>query len=107
MKKHLSILGLAVAISLAILAPTDAFAACGGGSVYVFEMSWCPYCMKIKQMLSRSNIPYKTVDITNNYRARAFMAEKFNTTAVPVTVIDNAYVIGFNEGRLRQLLCLN
>ena len=30
MKKHLSILSLAVAISLAILAPTNAFAAFGG-----------------------------------------------------------------------------
>ena len=107
MKKYLSILGLAAAIGLAILTPTNAFAACGGGGVYVFETSWCPYCLKVKQMLSRNGISYKTINITNNYRARAFMVEKFNTTAVPVTVVDDDYVLGFNEGRLRQLLCLN
>jgi hypothetical protein len=57
-------------------------------------------------LLARNNIPYTSIDTTNNVHVRALMAQRFNTTAIPVTVIDNSYVIGFNKPLIRQLLCL-
>ena len=105
MKRHLGGLGLAVAVVLTALAPAPARAACGNGGVYVFETNACPYCTKVKMILARHGVPYKTLDATNP-RVRAFMIEKFNTIAVPVTVIDDAHVIGFNESQLRHRLCL-
>lgn len=105
MKNYLNGLGLAVAVALTALTPATAQAACGNGGVYVFETNSCPYCTKVKLILARHNVPYKTIDATNP-RARAFMIEKFNTVAVPVTVIDGSHVIGFNESQLRHRLCL-
>lgn len=106
MRKQLSAVGLAVAIAVVCLTPTYANAACGNNAVYVFDAYWCPQCKNTKALLSRYGIPYTSIEITGNRRAQAYMAEHFNTTAIPVTVIDDSFIIGFNENRIKQLLCV-
>jgi glutaredoxin len=106
MKTWLGAAGMAAMIAVGAFSPTRASAACGNQNVYVFDAYWCPYCKLVKEFLARNNIPYRSIDTTNSARVRAYMAQRFNTTAIPVTVIDDAYVIGFNEPLLRQLLCL-
>jgi glutaredoxin len=107
MRTSLVALGIVTAITVLGLGPTRAGAACGSQGVYVFDAHWCPSCKQVKQMLARYNIRYQSIDTTSNPRARAFMAKHFNTTMIPVTVIDDSFVIGFNHPRLRELLCLN
>jgi glutaredoxin len=104
MKTWLAGIGFAAAVAVTALTPTPASAACGSQDVYVFDAYWCPYCKKVKEMLARYNIRYTSIETTNNSRARAFMAQHFNTTAIPVTVIDDTFVLGFDERRLKQVL---
>lgn len=106
MRTFFAAIALAATMAVTSLASTRAHASCGNQTVVVFDADWCAFCKKVKAMLSRQGIPYRSIDTTNNGRARAFMAERFGTTMIPVTVIDNAYVIGFNERRLRELLCI-
>jgi glutaredoxin len=106
MKNSLVAIGMAAAIATVVLMPQPASAACGNQGVYVFDAYWCPYCKMVKEILNRNNVRYTSIDITTNARARAFMAQKFNTSSIPVTVVDDSFVVGFNEARLRQLLCL-
>jgi len=103
MKTWLTAIGIAAAVAVAGLAPTTASAACGSKGVAVYDASWCPYCKKVKALLSRHNIRYTVIDASS---ARGYMARKFGTTSIPVTVIDGSHVVGFNEARIRQLLCI-
>ncbi|MBZ0148893.1 MAG: glutaredoxin family protein [Pseudorhodoplanes sp.] len=105
MKRQLYGLGITAAIVFTLLMPNMAQAACFK-DVFVFDASWCPSCRKVKAMLSEYGVPYQTIEVTGNRSAQAFMAERFNTTMIPVTVIDNSFVIGFNESRIKQLLCI-
>ena len=105
MKRQLYGFGFAAIILVASLAPSVAQAACFK-DVTVFDASWCPSCRKVKAMLSQYGVPYNTIETTGNRRAQAFMAEHFNTTMIPVTVIGNSFVVGFDESRIKQLLCI-
>jgi glutaredoxin len=80
--------------------------AASGHEVYLFETSWCPYCHQLEEMLDRNNIKYIKYDIERDRDARAFMLKQFHTTAVPVIVIDNRFVVGFNEPLIRRLLSI-
>src|SRR6516165_4280968 len=106
MRTWLAGVGLAVAIASLGLPSTRADAACGREGVYVYETSWCPYCNRLRQMLVRNHINYTGYDIDKDRRAFSFMKEHYKTTAIPVIVIDGSYVVGFNESRIRQLLCI-
>ena len=105
MKRQLYGFGFAAIILFTSLVPSVAPAACFK-EVIVFDASWCPSCRKVKAMLSQYGVPYNTIETTGNRRVQAFMAERFNTTAIPVTVVDDSFVIGFDESRLKQLLCI-
>lgn len=106
MPTRLTAISLALAGAVVFLTPSGADAACGRDGVVVFDAHWCGYCRKVKALLNRHDIDYTVIDTTRNRRARAFMAEHFNTTSVPVTVVDDSFVIGYNKRRLRRLLCL-
>jgi len=105
-RRLLAVLGIASAMAAAGL-PQTANATCGTKGVYVFSAYWCPHCKHVQAMLARHGIAYQTIETTGNTRARALMAQHFNTIAIPVTVVDDSYVIGLNEVRLKQLLCIN
>ena len=105
MKRQLCQIGFAATILFTALVPNMAQAACFK-DVYVFDASWCPSCRKVKAMLYQYGVPFNTIETTGNRRAQTFMAERFNTTMIPVTVVDDSFVIGFDESRLKQLLCI-
>ena len=49
---------------------------------------------------------YKIVETADSASAQALMMKKFGTLSVPWTVIDGVAVPGYDEPRLKQLLCL-
>ena len=106
MRIWLTAVGIAAAISSVGFPTTRADAACGREGIYVYETSWCPYCNRLRQMLVRNHVNYTSYAIDKDRRAFAFMKENYKTTAVPVVVIEGSYVLGFNESRIRQLLCI-
>jgi glutaredoxin len=103
--RSLAIAGATAVAMIAAAARADA--ACGSRGVYLFEASWCVSCRKVVATLARYNVRYTGIEVTGNARVRAFMAKQFGSTAIPVTVIDDSFVVGFDEPRLKRLLCLN
>ena len=104
MRTWITVVGLVSAVAVAGLAPSSASAACAK-NVVVYDASWCPYCKKVKALLSRHGIAYKVINAETS-AARVFMAKNFRTTSIPVTVVDGSHVVGFSEARLKQLLCI-
>jgi glutaredoxin len=103
MGKNSGRLALAAAIALCHLAPTPGEAACGSKGVTLYQYYWCPYCAQVRTLFARYNVRYKIVEASDN---PSILAKKFGDTSVPWIVIDGAVVAGYDEPRLKQLLCL-
>ena len=70
-------------------------------------LSQAPTCRQVRALFVRYHVRYKIVEISNNPPAIAYMNKRFGDTSVPRTVINGVVVAGYDEQRLRQLLCLD
>jgi glutaredoxin 3 len=72
--------------------------------VIVYTSPTCPYCKMVKEFLSQKGIGFQERDVSRN---PAYAQELVNNTGqmgVPVTIINQQVVIGFDRPRLEQLL---
>ena len=74
--------------------------------VKVYSTPICPWCMRVKEFLRENGIPFEDIDVSANPDAAKEMVEKSGQMGVPVVDIDGQIVVGFNEGKLRELLHL-
>jgi len=72
--------------------------------VIVYSTPTCPYCVVAKEFLKDNNIEFEAKDVAVDEAARKEMLEKTGQMGVPVVDIDGEIIIGFNEGRIRELL---
>ena len=72
--------------------------------VKVYTTSTCPWCVKVKDFLKEHKIKYKEINVAEDYEAGMQMVEKTGQQGVPVTEIDDQFVIGFNVPELKKLL---
>jgi len=70
--------------------------------VIVYSMDDCIECTFVKKMLSEEGIPFEVRDITKNEEYKNEV-EKYGFLGVPVTVVGNQAVKGFNH-ELIQLI---
>jgi glutaredoxin len=95
-----------IAAALLCLSQTPTEAACGKG-VVLYQTYWRPFCRQVRALFARYHVRYKIVEISNNPPAIAYMDKRFGDPSVPRTVINGVVVAGYDEQRLRQLLCLD
>ena len=72
--------------------------------VTVYSTPTCHYCNMAKEYFKANNIPYETFDVASDADKRKEMMEKSGQLGVPVILIDNDLVIGFNRPKLAKLL---
>lgn len=71
-------------------------------SVTVYTKPSCVQCDQTKRFLDKVNIPYDTIDITENQEAfDKVIAMGFK--AAPVVITDNDSWAGFNPAKLTKL----
>jgi glutaredoxin 3 len=70
----------------------------------VYSTPTCPYCVVAKDFLKNNNIEFEAKDVAVDEVAREEMIKKTGQMGVPVIDIDGEIIIGFNEGRIRELL---
>jgi alkyl hydroperoxide reductase subunit F len=73
-------------------------------NVTIFSTPNCIYCQMTKEFLKEHNIAYTEHDVAADPEQRAKMIEASEQMGVPVTIIDDNVVIGFDKGALSQLL---
>jgi glutaredoxin-like YruB-family protein len=77
---------------------------CHKMNVIVYTRATCPYCTMVKEFLSQRGIDFEERDVT---RDPSYAQERVSSTGqmgVPVTVINGQMVVGFDRGRLEQLV---
>ena len=72
--------------------------------VIVYSTSTCPYCKRAKEYLSRKGISYTDIDVVQDREKAKEMTQKSGQMSVPVIIIDDEIVVGFNQALLDKLL---
>jgi glutaredoxin 3 len=73
-------------------------------NVMVYTTPTCAYCHQVKQFLSQRGIKFTEHDVSVDRAAAMEMMQITGQRGVPVTIIDDQVVVGFDRVRLEQLL---
>jgi glutaredoxin 3 len=73
-------------------------------TVVVFTTPTCSWCRVVKQHLKKHNIRFKEIDISKDERAARDMVRRTGQQGVPVTLIQNRPIVGFNKQQINHLL---
>lgn len=72
--------------------------------VIVFTTPTCGYCTKAKSYLRKNGIKFKEVDITRDPDGARDVRRMSGASSVPVIMVGNRAVIGFDKSKLDRLL---
>ena len=64
----------------------------------------CVYCKMTKDFFAKHNVQYEEYNVAVDAKAREEMVQKSGQLGVPVIDIDGHIVIGFDQGKLGELL---
>ena len=72
--------------------------------IKVFTTKTCPWCTKVKEYLEEKKIPFENVDVATNREAAMEMVKKTRQMGVPVTQINERFIVGFNASEIEGAL---
>ena len=72
--------------------------------IKVYSTPTCPYCKMVKEYLSSKSISYEDIDVSSNDALAEEMVKISGQMGVPVVVIDNQAVVGFDKAKIETLL---
>lgn len=72
--------------------------------VKVFSTPTCPWCKRAKEFLTTNGVKYTELNVAEDKVAREEMINGTHQMAVPTIMIDNDFIIGYNEKVLREKL---
>jgi len=73
-------------------------------SVIIYSAPTCPYCKRAKEYLSQKGISYTDYDVASDRDKAKEMIQKSGQIGVPVILVDDQLVAGFNQSKLDELL---
>ncbi|MBI4119049.1 MAG: NrdH-redoxin [Parcubacteria group bacterium] len=75
-------------------------------TVKIYTTPTCAYCHAEKEFLKEHNIEFTELNVFSDAQAREEMISKTGQLGVPVTEINGQMVVGFDRGKISQLLGL-
>lgn len=77
---------------------------CREQTVIMLSASWCGYCRQARTFFNAHDIAFTEIDVERTDHAD--IKRLYRQNGVPVIFIGNEQVSGFDETRLRDLLCV-
>ena len=74
--------------------------------VRIFSTPTCSFCIVLKNFLKDNGVEFEDVDVSQDKQAQQEMVEGSGQMGVPVTEIDGEYIVGFDQGRIKEKLGL-
>lgn len=71
--------------------------------VVLFTAPKCSWCVKAKNYFKKNQIKFRTIDISKDQKAR-LDCERHGCRGVPVILIGERWICGFDENKIRQSL---
>ena len=72
--------------------------------VVIYSTPTCPICKRAKAYLTEKGISYQDIDVAASSETAREMIKKSGQMGVPVIIVDDEMLIGFNQARLDKLL---
>jgi len=74
--------------------------------VIIFSTPTCSFCTAAKRYFREKNIRFIDVDVSRDESAARDMQKRTGQMGVPVILINNKPIVGFDKPRIMQLLNL-
>jgi len=74
--------------------------------VIMFTTPTCYYCTLAKRYFKEQRIAFKEVDVSRNATAAADLQKRTGQTGVPVILINNKPIVGFDKTKINRMLGL-
>ncbi len=72
--------------------------------VIIYSTPTWPHCKRAKEYLSRKEIPYTEYNVAVDREKVKEMIQKSGQMGVPVILVDDEVVTGFNQAKVDELL---
>ncbi len=72
--------------------------------ITIYSTPTCPYCRLEKDFLKEHKFAFTEVNVAEDTQAAQEMIMKSGQSGVPVTLVDNKVVVGFDKPALKKLL---
>ncbi|MCB9206530.1 MAG: NrdH-redoxin [Ignavibacteriales bacterium] len=72
--------------------------------VIMFTTPTCSFCTSAKRYFREKNIRFKEVDVSRDQKAALDMQRRAGTTGVPVILINNRPIVGFDKPKINSML---
>ncbi len=72
--------------------------------VTIYSTPTCHFCHAAKEFFAENNIAFTEHDVASDMEKRSEMIDMTGQMGVPVIRIDDDVVVGFDEGKVRELL---
>ncbi len=72
--------------------------------IIIFTTPSCPWCRKTKQYLRDRGFSFKEVNVLQRRSAIQDIQRMTGQTGVPVVLINNRPIVGFNRNKIDRLL---
>ncbi|MEX2405679.1 MAG: glutaredoxin family protein [Candidatus Paceibacterota bacterium] len=73
-------------------------------NVTIYSTNACVHCNHAKAFFEENDIEYTNKNVQEDPQARQEMVKKSGQMGVPVIMIDDEIIVGFNESKLREAL---
>jgi glutaredoxin 3 len=73
-------------------------------NVEIYSTPTCTYCNAAKEFFKQNNVEYVEHDVAVDLEKRTEMVDKSGQMGVPVIVIGEEVIVGFDEDRIKQAL---
>lgn len=72
--------------------------------VTLYTTPTCAFCPAIKKLLNKAEVEYSEIDVSQDEKHLEEMKQVSGQMGVPVTVIDDTVVIGYDKKKLLKAL---
>ena len=72
--------------------------------VIVFSTPTCSWCNKLKTYLRQHSVKFRDVDVSRDQAAARDLVKRTGQMGVPVTLINNRPIIGFDKPQIDRML---
>lgn len=72
--------------------------------VKIYSAPTCFYCVKAKEYFKQKGIAFKDLDVSINESYAKEMIQRTGQMGVPVIVINNQTIVGFDKNKIEKII---
>jgi len=75
-------------------------------TIKVYSTNTCPYCTMAKDFLKDNKVEFENINVSDDREAAQEMVEKSGQMGVPVIIIGEEVIVGFDKEKIKEVLNL-